>query len=330
MLTRCRKGLIIVSSKSFLRGGGRQTLLGKLEQEWVTRLGDAAWVDWRLVAERKCRLPHSRDTVARKRTEVYPGTTSIVTPASHCPPLPSVSSPPKLPQRRTLAVLEKPSKQTSTEVVNHGAPPTSPLQPSVSIRPPFKVSGTEERQKFRYKYTTTAETPRLSLALLDQLSKQTSTKVIDHITPPTSPLKASVPIRPPLKDFGIEERQRAPYNYMTTSETPRLSLPVLEQPSKQIPSKVVNHMAPPTSPLQPSVPIQPPLKVSSTEERQRSMYNQTTTSGTPRPMCNHTPVQTPSQTPDDSNEDPSTGGWGNWGWAAIANYMGFKLWRPRQ
>jgi len=156
ILTRCRKGLIIVSSKSFLRGdGGRNTLLGELEQEWVTRfgprLGDNAWVDWRQVAERpgKCRLPHSRDTVTTGRTKVDSGKTSTTTPTSHRPPLPSASSPPKPRQtgRPALAVLDQPSKQTPTKVVNHKAPPTSPPQASVPIQPPLKVSGTEKRKK---------------------------------------------------------------------------------------------------------------------------------------------------------------------------------------
>jgi len=220
MLTRCRKGLIIVSSKSFLRRGGRYTLLGKLEQEWVTRIGDAAWVDWRQVAEGKCRLPHSQDTVPRGRKEVYSGTTSILTSASYRPPLPSVSSPPQLPRRRALAVLEQPSKQTWTKVVNHGAPPTS--QASVQIQPPLKVSGTEERQWSPYNYMTTSAIPGRSLPVLEQPSKQTWTKAVDHMPQPTFPPRASAPIQPPLAVSGFEQTQRSTtYNNTTTARTPR-------------------------------------------------------------------------------------------------------------
>ena len=245
MLTRCRKGLVIVSGKTFLRGGGR------LEQDWVTRLGDAAWVDWRLVAETKCRLPHSQDTVTRGRTEVYSGTTSIVSPGFSRPPLLSALSPPELPWRRALAVPEEPSEQTWAKVVRCGAPPTS-SQASVPIQPPLQVPGT------------------------------------------------------------AKERQRSSPHYTTTAETPRRSFPVLEQPSERTSTKVVNHVAMPTSPPRASVPIQSPLKASGT----KYTYNHTTTSGTSRHMYNHTPGQTPGQTPDDSEDtskgDGIAGCWWEW------------------
>ncbi|KAJ7576715.1 AAA domain-containing protein, partial [Mycena floridula] len=34
MLTRCKAGMLIVTSRAFLRGSGRQTLLGKLAAFW--------------------------------------------------------------------------------------------------------------------------------------------------------------------------------------------------------------------------------------------------------------------------------------------------------
>ena len=400
MLSRCRKGLIIVSNKSFLRGGGRRTLLGKLEQEWVAKLGNAAWVDWRLVAERKCSLPHGRDT----------GPTPIVIPTPNKAPLPKVSSPPikhRVPptspqasvpiqpprkvsgtkERRrstynhtatsetpwpSLPVLEQPSKQT---VVNQGAPPTSP-QASVTIQPPCKVSGTKERRRSTYnrKKTSDHETPRPSLPVLEQQtvvnqgapptsppqagvpiqpprkvsgtegrprstkptsetqgpslpvleppSKQTCATVVNQGTPPTSPPRANASIQPPRKVSDTRERQRSVYNHKTTSEIPRPILPVLEQLSQRT---VVSHGAPsPTSLPQASVPIQPHLKVSGTEERQRSTSNYTTTSATPRHMYNHTPVRTSGQSHEDSDGDPGQSFWRLAG-VATAAYIGFKV-----
>jgi len=58
MLTRCRAGLVIVTSSSFLQGSGSQTLLGKLAQYWENLRGaENAWIDWREVAEGKADLP---------------------------------------------------------------------------------------------------------------------------------------------------------------------------------------------------------------------------------------------------------------------------------
>jgi len=300
MLTRCRKGLIIVSSKSFLRGGGRSTLLGKLEQ---------AWVDWTLVAEGKCRLPHlpfCRDTVTTGRTEVYSGPT----PTAERQRTPYNCTTTSETPRTSLPVQVQPSTQTA---VNDIAPPTSPPQASVPIQPPLKVSCIEERQRSPYNHMTISEPPR---PMLEQTSKQT---VVNHGAPPTSPPQASVPIQPPLTVSGTEERQGSTYNQETTSEAPR---PVLEQQT------VVNHKAPPTSPPEASVPIQPPRKVSGTEERPTSNY--ATTSETPRHMYNHTPVQMPRQNPDASDEDPSTDRLNLLvlAEATAAIYFGFTLLKP--
>lgn len=59
LLTRCRKGLIIVSNKSFLdrKGKGANTLLGKLVKYWQIRYPSYAWIDWRSVAEASVNLP---------------------------------------------------------------------------------------------------------------------------------------------------------------------------------------------------------------------------------------------------------------------------------
>ncbi|PBK86033.1 hypothetical protein ARMGADRAFT_867693, partial [Armillaria gallica] len=50
MLTRCRRGLVIVSSRSFLSGPGKSTLVGKL-----ARGGN--WTEWTAVAEQRVNLP---------------------------------------------------------------------------------------------------------------------------------------------------------------------------------------------------------------------------------------------------------------------------------
>ena len=390
MLTRCRKGLVIVSSKSFLRTGGKKTLLGKLEQEWVKRLGNTAWVDWRQVAggPGKCKLPHSQDTVTM-------GPTPVVTPTLYRPPLPTALSPPITPptsprqarvsiqpplnvsgiQERqrspysyatTSAVPEQLFKQT---VVNHGAPPASP-QASVGIQPPPEISCIEEKQRSPYNYMTTsvvleqpsnqmpavvdhgalpASPPQASAPLqpppevscieerqrspyhhsatsvVEQPSKQGyATTVVNHGGLPTSPPQASVSVQPPAKVPGTNRRRRSTSNRATTSRTPGRSLPALEQPSTQTRTRAtaVNHRTLPTSPPQASVSIPPPAKVSSTKEGPKSTSNYTAASGTPRQMYNHTPVQSSSQSPNNSDEGQSF-----WGLAGVATaaYVGYKL-----
>ncbi|KAG5638089.1 hypothetical protein H0H81_001856 [Sphagnurus paluster] len=57
LLTRCKKGLVIVTSRSFLSHGGRFTLLGALESHWSMLVGERAWVDWRSVSQGIVNLP---------------------------------------------------------------------------------------------------------------------------------------------------------------------------------------------------------------------------------------------------------------------------------
>ena len=58
MLTRCRRGLVIVSSQAFLGPGGKgsDTLLGKLVQHWKTKYNQT-WVDWNSVLNASVDLP---------------------------------------------------------------------------------------------------------------------------------------------------------------------------------------------------------------------------------------------------------------------------------
>ena len=60
MLTRCRAGLVVVTSKAFITSrGGMHTLLGDLARHWQQHHeGDAdVWVDWKLVADGRAILP---------------------------------------------------------------------------------------------------------------------------------------------------------------------------------------------------------------------------------------------------------------------------------
>lgn len=58
LLTRCKQGLIIVSSKDFLGPGGKgfDTLVGKLVEHWRSQYGHT-WINWRFVADGSVDLP---------------------------------------------------------------------------------------------------------------------------------------------------------------------------------------------------------------------------------------------------------------------------------
>ncbi|KAI0302431.1 AAA domain-containing protein [Multifurca ochricompacta] len=54
-LTRCRKGMVVVTNKRFLQGSGKSTLLGKLCRAWSEH-GDV-WIDWKLMLGKPVGLP---------------------------------------------------------------------------------------------------------------------------------------------------------------------------------------------------------------------------------------------------------------------------------
>ena len=55
-LTRCRKGMVVVTDKSFLQGAGRTTLLGQLCNTWL-RHHNACWIDSRAMLNNSGALP---------------------------------------------------------------------------------------------------------------------------------------------------------------------------------------------------------------------------------------------------------------------------------
>lgn len=60
MLTRCRRGLVIITSRSFLSGPGQSTLVGKLAR-------GRNWTEWTAVAEQQVDLPDAKGKYAPLR-----------------------------------------------------------------------------------------------------------------------------------------------------------------------------------------------------------------------------------------------------------------------
>jgi hypothetical protein len=55
MLTRCKKGMVIVTNRNFIQNGGRNTLLGHLAEHWS--YDPAAWTSWNAVMNKAVDLP---------------------------------------------------------------------------------------------------------------------------------------------------------------------------------------------------------------------------------------------------------------------------------
>jgi hypothetical protein len=54
-LTRCRKGMVVVTNKCFVQGAGRCTLLGQLCTTWSQHCD--AWIDWKTMLNEHGELP---------------------------------------------------------------------------------------------------------------------------------------------------------------------------------------------------------------------------------------------------------------------------------
>lgn len=58
MLTRCKKGMVVVTNSRFFLSAGAETLIGKLLCHWKEKQGAyKVWVDWREIVEKNVDLP---------------------------------------------------------------------------------------------------------------------------------------------------------------------------------------------------------------------------------------------------------------------------------
>ncbi|CDO72684.1 hypothetical protein BN946_scf184985.g104 [Trametes cinnabarina] len=68
MLTRCQRGMILVTQRTFAHGGGKNTLLGKLVKQWedADDPAEGLWVDAMEVADRRANLPGAPGKFGRR------------------------------------------------------------------------------------------------------------------------------------------------------------------------------------------------------------------------------------------------------------------------
>jgi hypothetical protein len=91
MLTRCRAGLVVVTSKAFIKSrGGVHTLLGDLARHWQQHHEGQTdvWVDWKLVADGTANLPGSPGPKPRAQQYAAPPVNGYSDASSrvHVPP----------------------------------------------------------------------------------------------------------------------------------------------------------------------------------------------------------------------------------------------------
>ena len=109
-LTRCRKGMVVVTSKGFLQNAGKSMLLGKLCHSWTQHRGAASWIDWKAMLNNAVGLPG----------------------------LPSSRSQPPLQQHLSVPTrIAEQSRPTAVQGLNRHtkAPPRDPPPPKPQTRP---------------------------------------------------------------------------------------------------------------------------------------------------------------------------------------------------
>ncbi|OJT07637.1 ATP-dependent helicase upf1 [Trametes pubescens] len=67
MLSRCQRGMVLVTQRAFVEGGGKGTLLGRLVRHWEAAAGvDAVWADAMRVADGQANLPGAPGKLAMR------------------------------------------------------------------------------------------------------------------------------------------------------------------------------------------------------------------------------------------------------------------------
>jgi len=72
LLTRCRKGLVIVTSRGFMASRGHGTLLGLLVRYWESVHAGVNWIDWRDIASGTANLPGAPSLLRRAGDRMMP------------------------------------------------------------------------------------------------------------------------------------------------------------------------------------------------------------------------------------------------------------------
>lgn len=228
MLTRCKKGMVIVTNTRFLLSAGAQTLIGKLLGYWKEKQGAyKVWVDWKDIVEKNVDLP------------------GCVAPR---PQLPSPAPPPpvaipnidfaKLSLNDTPATMSTSSGTPSPSTPRSQTPQvprrhlSSPV-PSVTLPPSIpSPSGSVELDGFKPK------------ALQGSWANVTRTKAIKHsnsippqssIPEPLSPIQRHTQStsRGRLRSETLPIRETTPRSHTESESYP--TLPSEETPWRELP-----------------------------------------------------------------------------------------------
>ena len=130
-LTRCRKGMVVVTNKYFLRGAGSSTLLGHLCDAW-SQHGDT-WIDWRTILNDSAVLP-GLPVPSKSLGRVVPAPVPAPIPTFQRPPVPTKFNEPSRPAPYTTTSRLNPATSSL-------APPSpSPVEDSEAFPPLLSVT----------------------------------------------------------------------------------------------------------------------------------------------------------------------------------------------
>ena len=107
-LTRCRKGMVVVTSKGFLQNAGKSMLLGKLCHSWTQHRGATSWIDWKAMLNNAIGLP------------------GLPSSRSQPPPPPQLSVPTRVAEQSRPTAVQGPNRHTKAPPRNPPPPPPKP------------------------------------------------------------------------------------------------------------------------------------------------------------------------------------------------------------
>ena len=132
-LTRCRKGMVVVTNKGFLEHAGKGTLLGKLCRTWSRHCDDTYWIDRKAMLNNSVALPGLSLALPpppalsmSSMSQHHSGPTPVRSPNRRTKKPPRGDPPPSKPQTQTRT-------QTQTHLASSQSTSARPVVPVGSV-----------------------------------------------------------------------------------------------------------------------------------------------------------------------------------------------------
>ena len=245
LLTRCRQGLVIVSSRLFLdKGSGSNTLLGRLLAYWQSNYPRKTWIDWRSVAAATVDLPgflRIKDSLEVHLPTIY-SVTMPHTPKKFIPPpsqqitqVDALSFPPLVSKQPLLSgswstsvlpsvhPLSLVNRRRQPQDVAKASPQSKPPSPTTRIPWPRAEDTFVKRQVSPHSPLVTNTLPSANLKtnqrpFIHNLGRSTpNTRTTDSIGARTKSKKKSQNQKP--VSAGVPDKQQTPNPLISVQST---------------------------------------------------------------------------------------------------------------